>query len=644
MIIYQHFQPNAASPVAFTPYLANAVVAVIPPENGGVTQYLGVVETQAVVGGFNNRPWWGYHYGVTADHVRVTVYKEQAGSLVKLATEIRVPAYVYNVNTQFCGDYLVIATGYPTGTAQVIVVDVLTGDAEFVPYAPSGGWSAAGTLYVSGRSYAALRHLNYVQFVDVTEMPPRMCTTTWAPGASAKGDLLAHYTAGYVDAHAHYTTGYVNVQGMILDASNNPVFDPARSASVAFAGVVGQPVFSVDNSTELLCVYGKVTLNLADFSLTKQVKPTAGFYHTVSDYFSSPLPYYSSAQDVFIGGYYKNPQYATEPVGGAYVADTATGNSKVVSSDWAAAQNLVTDTFPAVIGNKVICLNAQAVVYDGTGKVTQLGYVDVDSPSTIASLAARSDANWWQEPAQTNEAANSQFKLVRHSSTTWEFVDRIGATVSLSHSNALLAGARLRVWELVDSEADLAQALIGWRGDMVRAHQSGHIKYQSRPDVESSLYVWGLTPSGEAGANCWAEFSELSAVVAAQAYAPTFGTYVGNMVAYPPASFMQESATCVNAVDRTTFLNAWQNRGTANFVEVELVELYPTPKVAYRIFKGGINVVEHVMVGGYPEMAADDGTGIANPIDYTLYMMLGTAYSKREVFVECLTGDLDLRQ
>ena len=50
------------------------------------------------------------------------------------------------------------------------------------------------------------------------------------------------------------------------------------------------------------------------------------------------------------------------------------------------------------------------------------------------------------------------------------------------------------------------------------------------------------------------------------------------------------------------------------------------------------------MVAGYPETRADDGTAIANPIDYTLYMMLGTAYSKREVFVECLTGDLDLRQ
>ena len=88
MIIYQHFQPNAASPVAFTPYLANAVVAVIPPENGGASQYLGVVETQAVVGGFNNRPW-ANHYGEMVDDVRVTVYKEQAGSLVKLATACR---------------------------------------------------------------------------------------------------------------------------------------------------------------------------------------------------------------------------------------------------------------------------------------------------------------------------------------------------------------------------------------------------------------------------------------------------------------------------------------------------------------------------------------------------------------------------
>ena len=176
----------------------------------------------------------------------------------------------------------------------------------------------------------------------------------------------------------------------------------------------------------------------------------------------------------------------------------------------------MTDTFPAVIGNKVICLHAQAVVYDGTGKVTQLGYVDVDSPSTIASLAARSDANWWQEPAQTNDAANTQIKLVRHSSTTWEFVDRIGATVSLSHSNALLDGARLRVWELVDSEADLAQALIGWRSGMARAHQSGHIKYQSRPDVESTPHVWGLTPSGEAGAGWVAKFSTVDHLLAGQ--------------------------------------------------------------------------------------------------------------------------------
>lgn len=637
MIIYQHFQPNEASPVAFTPYLANAVIAVIPPENGGVSQYLGVVETQAVVGGFNNRPW-ADHSGEKADDVRVTVYKEQAGSLVKLATEIRLPNYIYNVNTQFCGDYLVIATGYPTGTAQVIVVDVLTGDAEFVPYEPSVGYIAAGTLYVSGRSYAALRNGYYVQFVDVTEMPPRITgSPLWAPGASAKGDLLAHRSGQFSSQQ-----GVINVQGMILDASNNPVFDPARSASVAFAGVGGQPVFSVDNSTELLCMYGKVTLNLADFSLTKQVKPTAGFYPTTGYAIASPLPYYSSAQDLFISGYDMFMQYSTEPVGGAYVADTATGNSKVVSSDWAAAQNLVTDTLPAVIGNKVICLHAQAVVYDGTGKVTQLGYVDVDSPSTIASLAARSDANWWQEPAQTNEAANSQFKLVRHSSTTWEFVDRIGATVSLSHSNALLAGARLRVWELVDSEADLAQALIGWRGGVVRAHQSGHIKYQSRPDVESSPYIWGLTPSGEAGANGMATFSSLNTVLAEQKYLPMFST-VG-LIAYPPAAFLHESSTCTNVIDRASFLGDWTNRNTANFVEVELTELYPTPKVAYRVFKGGVQVAEYVMVYGYPETVADDGTGIANPVDYTLYMMLGTAYSKREVFVECLTGDLDLRQ
>ena len=630
MIIYQHFQPNAASPVAFTPYLANAVIAVIPPENGGVSQYLGVVETQAVVGGFNNRPW-ANHFGEMGDDVRVTVYKEQAGSLVKLATEIRLPTSIYNVNTQFCGDYLVIAADYNSyGTPQVIVVDVLTGDAEFVPYAPSSGSIAAGTLYVSGRSYAALSRLNYVQFVDVTEMPPRMCTTTWAPSASAKGDLLAHSTAGYV-----------NVQGMILDASNNPVFDPARSASVAFAGAGGQPVFSVDNSAELLCMYGKATLNLADFSLTKQVKPTAGFYPIAGNGITSPLPYYSSAQDVFINSYNMLYAYGTEPVGGAYVADTATGNSKVVSSDWAAAQNLVTDTFPAVIGNKVICLHAQAVVYDGTGKVTQLGYVDVDSPSTIASLAARSDANWWQEPAQTNDAANAQIKLVRHSSTTWEFVDRIGATVSLSHSNALLAGARLRVWELVDSEADLAQALIGWRGGMGRAHQSGHIKYQSRPDVESSLYVWGLAPSGEAGASRVASFSTLNQLLADQVYLPIFPS---GILANPPASFLHESSTCTNVVDRASFLSAWSARNSANFFEVELTELYPTPKVAYRVFKVGVQVAEHVMVGGYPETLADDCTAIANPIDYTLYMMLGTAYSKREVFVECLTGDLDLRQ
>ena len=32
------------------------------------------------------------------------------------------------------------------------------------------------------------------------------------------------------------------------------------------------------------------------------------------------------------------------------------------------------------------------------------------------------------------------------------------------------------------------------------------------------------------------------------------------------------------------------------------------------------------------------------PADYTLELLVGTAYSTRELFVECLTGDLDLRQ
>ena len=39
-----------------------------------------------------------------------------------------------------------------------------------------------------------------------------------------------------------------------------------------------------------------------------------------------------------------------------------------------------------------------------------------------------------------------------------------------------------------------------------------------------------------------------------------------------------------------------------------------------------------------------DGTPIALPADYTLELLVGTAYSTRELFVECLTGDLDLRQ
>ena len=157
-------------------------------------------------------------------------------------------------------------------------------------------------------------------------------------------------------------------------------------------------------------------------------------------------------------------------------------------------------------------------------------------------------------------------------------------------------------------------------------------------DVESSPHVWGLTPSGKAGASWIAKFSTLDQLLADQVYQPTFESS-GSGLVNPPASFLHESSTCTNVVDRASFLSAWSARNSANFFEVELTELYPTPKVAYRVFKSGVQVAEYVMVDGYPETVADDGTAIANPIDYTLQMVLGTAYSKREVFVECLTGD-----
>ena len=58
----------------------------------------------------------------------------------------------------------------------------------------------------------------------------------------------------------------------------------------------------------------------------------------------------------------------------------------------------------------------------------------------------------------------------------------------------------------------------------------------------------------------------------------------------------------------------------------------------------GIEMASFQQTSSHVETLNPDGTPIALPADYTLELLVGTAYSTRELFVECLTGDLDLRQ
>ena len=79
MLLSQYFNAIGAN-VDFTPYEANAVVSLAPPENrfaadSNSVEYFALIELQVYVGGYDNRDFMN-HYGETGAQRRVTPYKK----------------------------------------------------------------------------------------------------------------------------------------------------------------------------------------------------------------------------------------------------------------------------------------------------------------------------------------------------------------------------------------------------------------------------------------------------------------------------------------------------------------------------------------------------------------------------------------
>jgi hypothetical protein len=366
---------------------------------------------------------------------------------------------------------------YVTGDDKFNTMNLLTGETRSIDFDKSY-YSAGGSLYLGGRVFACFRSLTDARFIDITDDQPRVSAYTFNGGGFAcKGDLLSYKTG-------NSTTFTLYVQQLMLDANSDVVFAP-QTASVEFPGAQGsQPTFSADETDAVLITVGYVTLNRGDFSLTKTQRPTVGIYPTfLSTEYGFNTAYWSVENNIAINGY---AYHTAVPIAGISVCDTANGTNKVVSSNWAHAQSLVTDTIPIVLSNgMVVSLHYQANTFLN-GKVTQIGYVDIDEPSSVADLVSRQDADWWFEPAITCTPSHAQIALTRHTTSVFELRDRVGACVQLAKSNHLHSSDVLRFYELSDEYDSVAQAVISWLGSSnFSAVTDGHVKYASVYDIQT---------------------------------------------------------------------------------------------------------------------------------------------------------------
>jgi hypothetical protein len=228
----------------------------------------------------------------------------------------------------------------------------------------------------------------------------------------------------------------------------------------------------------------------------------------------------------------------------------------------------------------------------------------------------------------------------------FELRDRVGACVQLAKSNHLHSSDVLRFYELSDEYDSVAQAVISWLGSSnFSAVTDGHVKYASVYDIQTvfspMLSSWGIALGGVNTANSTVSFAYMPENVATGVYAPSVGS---TPVPIPSDSFLAAARHCVNAVTRQDFLADWENRNTKNFIEVELLQIYPTPNIRYTVYINGLPMATYNMLAGSPDTLNEDGSVIANSADYAVRLLVGMAYSTRELFVECLTGNLDLRQ
>jgi hypothetical protein len=415
-------------------------------------------------------------------------------------------------------------------------------------------------------------------------------------------------------------------------------FGAGVSQAVTPSGAV--VAFSSDENVALMLGAGYVTVDRQTWSSQVHYRQTIGVF-PLDKTAREISPWWSLDKNVLICG----DGHGNPPVAGIQVWNVSAGTEKSANSDWAAAQGLVSDTTSIVFADDtIVTLHHQALVRDQAGKVTQVGYVDMDTPSTIASVSAR-DADWWHEPAQSVNPLNSQVSLTRHAANLWEFKDKLGATVQLARSHGHKVGSKFRFWFLSDTDVDISQTIIGWRG--YRAANAGYtlprseLKYESLVDLES-VYHTSFFAGGVRSAAYPPHFASIGGVTQDQSYAPT--ATLGSGAPLPPQSFCDVSNSCVNAESRSSFLSALANRANKNFIEAEIIDISQTATIVYRVFIDGIEMASFQQTSSYVETLNPDGTPIALPADYTLELLVGTAYSTRELFVECLTGDLELRQ
>jgi hypothetical protein len=152
----------------------------------------------------------------------------------------------------------------------------------------------------------------------------------------------------------------------------------------------GVVAFSSDENVALMLGAGYVTVDRQTWSSQVHYRQTIGVF-PLDKTDREICPWWSLDKNVLICG----DGYGNPPVAGIQVWNVSAGTEKSANSDWAAAQGLVSDTTPIVFADDtIVTLHHQALVFDQAGKVTQVGYVDMDTPSTIASVSAR-DADWW---------------------------------------------------------------------------------------------------------------------------------------------------------------------------------------------------------------------------------------------------------